>query len=352
VRLPHRRARATRVDEVENEGSRVDVPEHEREGLPKRRLGPLDVACIGLGSVPISGYYGACDDQAALEVLQRALEVGVTLIDTGDNYARGATERLIGRAITGQRESVVLSTKGGLVIHDLSTFDLRPNGTPEHLRASFDESLGRLGVDHVDLYFLHRVDPDVPVEESVGAMGEFVAAGKAGAIGLCEVDVETLERANAVHPISCVQAELSLWAREPLDGVVGWCADHGAGFIAYSSLGRGFLTGAVTADTHFPEGDFRRGNPRFQGAALRVNLRMLERVEEVAGRHEATLSQVALAWVLAQGDHIVPIFGTRRREHLEENVGAAAIQLDERDLRTLERMPPPAGARQAAGARY
>jgi aryl-alcohol dehydrogenase-like predicted oxidoreductase len=304
----------------------------------------------------MSWAYGEAgrDDERSVDVIHRALDLGVTLLDTSDMYGPFTNEELVGRAIAGRRDEVVLATKGGLVVGDVpnmptgdahAAYGINRVGRPDHLRRAIDASLGRLGVDHVDLYQLHRVDPDVPLEESWGAMAEFVAAGKARAIGLSEVSVEELDRAHAIHPVASVQSELSLWTRDAIDGgVLTWCAEHDATFIPFSPLGRGFLTGSITAAT-FEAGDFRARNPRFRDEALAANLALVDAVKEVAAGLDATPAQVALAWVLAQGDHVVPIPGTRRVERLEENAGAALVTLDAAALAALDALPAPTGAR-------
>jgi aryl-alcohol dehydrogenase-like predicted oxidoreductase len=326
--------------------------------IPTRVLGPerVPVGAVGLGCMGMSWAYGEAgrDDERSVDVIHRALDLGVTLLDTSDMYGPFTNEELVGRAIAGRRDEVVLATKGGLVVGDVpntptgdahAAYGINRVGRPDHLRRAIDASLGRLGVDHVDLYQLHRVDPDVPLEESWGAMAEFVAAGKARAIGLSEVSVEELDRAHAIHPVASVQSELSLWTRDAIDGgVLTWCAEHDATFIPFSPLGRGFLTGSITAAT-FEAGDFRARNPRFRDEALAANLALVDAVKEVAAGLDATPAQVALAWVLAQGDHVVPIPGTRRVERLEENAGAAHLTLDAGALAALDALPAPTGAR-------
>jgi aryl-alcohol dehydrogenase-like predicted oxidoreductase len=317
--------------------------------IPTRSLGAGGprVGAIGLGCMGMSWAYGPAerDDEASVAVIHRALELGVTLIDTSDVYGPFHNEELVGRALAGRRDEAVLATKGGLVA-DLS--GERPsvarNGRPEHLRQAIDASLQRLGVDHVDLYQLHRVDPDVPVEESWGVLAEAVAAGKARAIGMSEATVEELERAQSVHPVASLQSELSLWTRDALDDVLPWCAEHGAAFIPFAPLGRGFLTGALTGAS-FDARDFRAGNPRFADEARAANQAIVDGVQAVAARHDAAPGQVALAWVLAQGEHVVPIPGTKRLAYLEENAAAAELQLTGEDLAELDALPAPVGAR-------
>jgi aryl-alcohol dehydrogenase-like predicted oxidoreductase len=259
-------------------------------------------------------------------------------------YGPFTNEELVGRAIEGRRDEVVLATKCGLVVEDVAEYVMRNDGRPEHVREAVDASLRRLRTDFIDLYQLHRVDPEVPLEETWGAMAELVAAGKVGAIGLSEVSVSELERAQAIHPVASVQSEGSLWTRDAFAEVVPWCAEHGAAFLPFAPLGRGFLTGALAPQT-FPPGDFRKNNPRFQPAAMDANAVLVERVKAVARRHDATPAQVALAWLLAQGDHVVPIPGTKRRSRLEENAAAADVQLGAEDLAELDALPAPVGER-------
>ena len=285
------------------------------------------------------------DDERSVSVIRHALDIGVTLIDTADAYGPYTNEQLVGRALEGRRAGAVLATKCGLEVRSVDPMEIARNGRPEHVRAAIDASLERLGTDHVDLYQLHRTDPDVPVEETWGAMSEIVTAGKARAIGMSEATVEELETAQAVHPVASLQSELSLWERGPLDnGVLAWCRDHDATFIPFAPLGRGFLTGQVTRET-ITAGDMRGSNPRFTEEAMEQNLAIVDRVREVAERHGATPGQVALAWLLAQYERVVPIPGTRRIERLTENAGAAGLQLSVEDLTELDALPAPAGER-------
>ena len=284
------------------------------------------------------------DETESIATIHRALELGVTLLDTADMYGPYTNEELVGRALAGRRDEAVLATKCGLEVEDAGEYVLRRNGRPEHVRSAIDASLRRLQTDFVDLYQLHRVDPEVPLEETWGAMAELVAAGKVGAIGLSEVGVEELERAQAIHPVASVQSEGSLWTRDAFAEVVPWCAAHDAAFLPFAPLGRGFLTGKLETQT-FPSGDFRKNNPRFQPEAMDANATLVETVKTVAARHDATPAQVALAWLLAQGEHVVPIPGTKRRSRLEENAGAAALSLSAADLAELDALPAPVGDR-------
>jgi aryl-alcohol dehydrogenase-like predicted oxidoreductase len=312
--------------------------------MERRSVGAFEVGAIGLGCMGMSWAYGVGDDDESVAVVLRALELGMNLIDTADMYGPFANEELVGRAIAGRRNDVVLATKCGIVVDDVAASKTRRDGSREHIRAACDASLRRLGVDVIDLYYLHRVDENVPVEESVGAIGELVTAGKVRSLGLSEVDVATLERAAAVHPIAAVQSELSLWTRVWLDDVVPWCAEHGAGFVPYAPLGRGFLT-ARYRSADWRDGDFRGRSPRFTAEAVAANLDLADRVRAVAERIEATAAQVALAWVLARGKHVVPIPGTKRLAYLEENARAAELRLGPDELAELDALPEAVGAR-------
>ena len=316
--------------------------------LPRRRLGHtgIEVGAIGLGCMGMTWAYGSAgrDDVRSAAVIHRAIELGITLIDTADMYGPFTNEEVVGAALAGRRDEVVLATKVGLVVEDVATFKMVRDGRPEHVREGIDASLGRLGTDHVDLYQLHRVDEDVPVEETWGALAEVVAAGKARAIGMSEVTVEQLEVAHAIHPVASVQSELSLWTRDRLDDVLPWCRANGVAFIPFAPLGRGYLTGTVTPGS-FGDGDFRARNPRFTREALDANLAIVDRVRAVAERHGATAAQVALAWVLAQDALVVPIPGTTKPERVAENAGAARLALAAEDLADLDAAPPAVGAR-------
>jgi aryl-alcohol dehydrogenase-like predicted oxidoreductase len=318
---------------------------------PLGAAGP-EVGVVGLGCMGMSHAYdpGARDDETSVGVIRQALDLGVTLIDTADVYGPFTNEELVGRALSGgHRERAVLATKVGLVLPQGglrgSSAALDRDGRPEHIRAAIDASLRRLGTDHVDLYQLHRVDPEVPIEETWGAMAEAVAAGKARAIGLSEVSVEEIKRAQAVHPVSSVQSELSLWTRDPLTEVLPYCESQGIAFLPFSPLGRGFLAGRFSGAQDLPADDWRSTLPRFQAEALAANQAIVESVRAVAERRGATPAQVALAWVMAQGRYVVPIPGTKTPKYLVDNAGAAALTLSAADLAELDALPAPAGSR-------
>jgi aryl-alcohol dehydrogenase-like predicted oxidoreductase len=316
-----------------------------------RRLGSegLEVSALGLGCMGMSEFYGSADEGEAVATIHRALELGVTLLDTADMYGPHKNEQLVGRAIADRRDGVVLATKFGIVRDPEDPSVRGVNGRPEYVRQACEGSLRRLGVDHIDLYYQHRVDPDVPIEETVGAMAELVDEGKVRHLGLSEAAPETIRRAHAVHPISALQTEYSLWSRDPEEEILPTVRELGIGFVPYSPLGRGFLTGRFTSPDDLPEGDFRRHNPRFQGENFQQNLRLVERVEEIAAEHDASPGQLALAWVLAQGEDLVPIPGTKRRSYLEQNVAAAELELSADDLRRIDDAAP---AGSTAGDRY
>jgi aryl-alcohol dehydrogenase-like predicted oxidoreductase len=315
-----------------------------------------EVGIIGLGCMGMSFSYDMetpRDDATSVSVVHQALDLGMTLVDTADAYGPYTNEELVGRALAGGlRDHAVLATKVGLLTDSVeaanpgnSSPGASRNGRPEHVRASIDGSLGRLGTDHVDLYQLHRVDPQVPLEETWGAMAETVAAGKARHLGLSEVTVGEIRRAQAVHPVTSVQSELSLWTRDALAGVLPYCRDQGIAFLPFSPLGRGFLVGRFSSFDDLPQDDFRRGLPRFQQDALRANLAIVGRVRQIADRTGATPAQVALAWILAQGRYVVPIPGTKTPKYLADNAGAADVQLSAADLAELDALPAPEGAR-------
>ena len=317
--------------------------------MQTRQLGGLKVAAIGLGCMGMSEFYGPGDENEAIATIHRALDRGVTLLDTADMYGPYTNEELVGRAIRGRREQVVLATKCGIVRDTNNKMVRGIDGSPAYIRAACDASLQRLGVDDVDLYQLHRVDPNVPIEESVGAMADLVRAGKTRFIGLSEAASQTLRRACKVHQIASVQSEYSLWSRDPEDGILATCRELGVGFLAYSPLGRGFLTGQIKRFEDLAADDYRRHSPRFQGENFQKNLELVRRIEEIAVAKGCKPSQLALAWVLAQGDFIVPIPGTKRRTYLEENLGAFSVQLSRQDLARIDAVAP-FGA--AAGLRY
>ncbi len=317
--------------------------------MQTRVLGTLRVSAIGLGCMGMSEFYGPADEAEAVATIHRALDLGVTLLDTADAYGPHTNEELVGRAVRERRDQVVLATKCGIV-RDPNNRALRGiNGRPEYIRTACDGSLRRLGVDHVDLYQLHRVDPQVPIEESVGAMAELVRAGKTRFIGLSEVGPQTLRRAHATHPITSLQSEYSLWTRDPEEAVLATCRELGIGFMPYSPLGRGFLSGRIKRFEDLAPDDFRRYSPRFQEENFAKNLALVARVEEIATAKACTPAQLALAWVLAQGEDIVPIPGTKRRQYLEENLGALNVRLSAEDLARLDAACPPGVA---AGPRY
>ena len=301
---------------------------------------------IGLGCMGMTWAYGAqdSDEPESIAVIHRAAEIGVTLLDTADMYGPYTNEELVGRAIAGRRDDYFIATKCGLVVDDADEYVLAKNGRPEHVREAVDGSLRRLGIDVIDLYQLHRVDPEVPLEETWGAMAELVAAGKVRALGLSEVSVDEIERAHAIHPVASVQSEGSLWTRGAFEAVVPWCAANDAAFLPFAPLGRGFLTGALKPQK-FGSGDFRKNNPRFQPDVMDANMVLVERVQAVAERREVTAAQVALAWLLAKGEHVVPIPGTKRLTRLEENAGAASVELSADDLAELDALPEAVGER-------
>ena len=316
--------------------------------MQQRRLGSLQVSALGLGCMGMSEFYGGRDEGEAVATIHRAVELGVTFLDTADMYGVGRNEELVGRAIADRRDKVVLATKFGNVRAPDGT-RIGISGKPDYVREACDASLRRLKVDVIDLYYQHRVDPDTPIEDTVGAMADLVRQGKVRHLGLSEAGPQTIRRAHAVHPITALQTEYSLWSRDPEDELFAVVRELGIGFVPYSPLGRGFLTGQIRSPDDLDPDDFRRGSPRFQGENFQRNLDLVREIETIAGEKGCTPAQLALAWVLAQGDSIVPIPGTKRRRYLEENLGALEVKLTPEDLERIDRIIPPGAA---AGARY
>jgi aryl-alcohol dehydrogenase-like predicted oxidoreductase len=319
--------------------------------MRQRSLRDLQVSSIGLGCMGMSAFYGTADQDEGAQTIHRALELGITFLDTAQLYGPLTNETLVGEAVRGHRDEYVIATKFNFRMDDAVPGDMSSigpqDGSAEHVRSSVHGSLQRLGTDYIDLYYQHRVDPNVPIEETVGAMAELVAEGKVRHIGLSEASPETIRRAHAVHPIAAVQTEYSLWTRDPEDEVIPTCRELGIGFVPYSPLGRGFLAGRFSSPDDLDANDWRRTGPRFTGDNLEANLRLADKVKEIAAEKDVTPAQLALAWVLAQGDGIVPIPGTKRRTYLEQNAGAVDVELTKEDLARIDAEVP-----KAAGERY
>ncbi|MBV9214430.1 MAG: aldo/keto reductase [Actinobacteria bacterium] len=308
--------------------------------MKRRTLGSLEVSALGLGCMGMSAFYGSTDENEAIATIQRALELGIDFLDTAQMYGPLTNEELVGRAVRGHRDEYMIATKFARRMDAASPGDMSTigplDGSPDHVRSSIDGSLRRLGTDHVDLYYQHRVDPRVPIEETVGAMAELVEQGKVRHIGLSEASPETIRRAHAVHPITALQSEYSLWTRDPEPEVLPTCRELGIGFVPYSPLGRGFLSGRFQSPDELDEGDFRRRGPRFTGEHLKANQRIAVKVAEIADEKGVTSAQLALAWVLAQGEDLVPIPGTKRRTYLEQNAAAVDVELTADELARID----------------
>jgi aryl-alcohol dehydrogenase-like predicted oxidoreductase len=315
--------------------------------MEQRRLGDLTVSAEGLGCMGMSFAYGTTDEAESIATIHRARELGIDFLDTAEVYGPYKNEELVGKAVAGRRDEFVIATKFGFRIHSDDPMDRSLDGSPENVKRAIEGSLKRLGTDYVDLYYQHRIDPNVPIEETVGALGELVTQGKVRFIGLSEAAPDTIRRAHAVHPITAIQMEYSLWTRDPEHEILPLTRELGIGFVAYSPLGRGFLSGRFRSADELEQNDWRRNNPRFQGEAFEANMRILDKIEEIAEEKGAKPGQLALAWVLAQGTDIVPIPGTKRRSYLEENAAAAEIDLSDDDIERIAAELP-----DAVGERY